>query len=467
MSTPIGSKWAVTASTAEVPTSALSKEDVFAWSLLSVIGFIVALKLTNGFHPVMSDFAQLYVAGAAFRHGVMPYGSYLPMNGMPEYAEGVLTVYYYPPVVGAIFAVPSLLPYVLADVIWIVAIVLVLGSAVWRMARLVWPQAHVAVPLLITLVTLLGSGARWNLVNHQPSAMIIGLLIHFCLTVAKRKNSPSILLALAISLKPTYLLPVLGIYLYDRDYRKVGMVLLAAIGLSLLAAAPTGFTETLGGYASVTRGLINGSINHATAIDSMSSYLEVHPELALASSPYRSSTASTYIDQMIHADFVASAWAPSAAGTAIVSKLIVLLGLAAAFLAAKTMRNQASEATSEKRFAFVAMLTALSLLIGYHNRYDLLALTPAGFVAVLAIRQNRYSAFGWMGAIAALLACWLLTSRLVSLWVEIMVGKTGLLPLLPICGYLVIGCFVACAIYVGYAPKADRRNLAFPTPEVI
>ncbi|HZO92037.1 MAG TPA: glycosyltransferase family 87 protein [Chthonomonadaceae bacterium] len=412
--------------------------------VLALIRFMLLLS-HKYWQPGFCDFDQIYMAGLAWRRGVVPYGVVEPAFHMPNGPDShILQAYYYTPL-GSMLAAPlSLLSFPRAIFLWKIGAFALLLYGVWRFSRLTLPDWPLSLHLFGLGVTALASSVRWNLLLLQPTALIVGGLLLFACAVIEERWTSALLLAVLISIKPSFFLPVVGLLAFRGRYRLLGLALGAILLLNLVALAPTGPRRTLAAYAEAIRSLDRpGTENDPRALESLGPYLNMRPDSPLAHHPQWSHKRGFWAEQQLSGVFLLSAWLPTLWQARALHGLLTLLALG--LLARLWWRAQVAQRYADPAFlaALFALLTGLALLSVYHRRYDALGLIPAVYVVLAMLHKNPRDLAAWAALGAGGLGAYVLAAGMVNLWLSRLVVPYGLLFLTPVFGYLTLAVCVA------------------------
>lgn len=392
-----------------------------------------------------SDFDQVYLAGAAWRHSLVPYGDVQPAfripNGPPS---SILINYYYLPLCSMLAAPLSLLPFPLAATAWKFGVFTLLFAGVWQFSRLVLPKWPSSVRLFAVGVTALSGSVRWNLVQLQPTALIVALLLFFVGAVIRKRWAGSVLLGILISVKASYLLPVVGLLAFCRQWKPLGALMAAMALLNLIALMPTGPGATLSRYRDSMQHVEDpGHMNYPSALDFLTPYLANDTSSPLAPLAPKGREPGHWSGEQIHATFLFSAWTRSVAQAKLLSLAFAVMTLGMlAWLWKQTARTGLIDDPAFLSLLFVTLNT-LGLLLVYHQRYDALALVPAAFVALAALERRPRDSAAWTAFGASFLFAYLLTGSLLDKWHIRLVVPHGWLVLVPLCAYLTLTVFLA------------------------
>ncbi len=386
-----------------------------------------------------SDFDQLYLAGTAWRRGIPPYGR-TPAFQVPDGpSSATLQVYYYLPFCSLLAAPLSLLPFPLADLLWRFGVFTLLLAGVWRFSRRVLPDWPVSLRLLALGLTAISGSLRWNLALHQPTALAVALALWFACALIEGRLGTAVALGVLISFKPTYLLPVVGLLLLQRHYRALCILAGAVVVLNVAALLPTGPVATVRAYRETMRHFEDpGSTNYPSALDVLTPYLRSDSASPLARfAPCHRGPEQWATDQL-HARFLFSAWVRTLA----LAKTLGLLFDVGFLLYLGLVLRRAQKTRLARDPSFVLLwcsaLMAFSLLMVYHQRYDLLALCPLVFVSLATLRRNDNKGAARLTLVVSFVATYPLTFRMVQFWHSRVVLPSGQLFLVPILSYLVL-----------------------------
>ncbi len=391
-----------------------------------------------------SDFDQIYMAGLAWRHGIVPYVKTTPEFGVADGPTSqIFGVYFYTPLCGMLASPLSFLSFPLASFVWKTGVFGLFLWAVWRFMRHVLSGWPVSARLFLLGVTALSGSLRWNLMQWQPTALIVALLLLFACAVLDNRWKVAIALGIIISIKVTYLLPVVGLLLW----RGQGKWLAALLGIVLLlngfALLPTGPTATLKAYRQSLRHMQDiGKQNYPDALDFLTPFLLDAPTSPLAVYTPHNRKAGEWSGEQIHLPFILSAWKQAAPwATWLQWPFIALVVAGLIGLARRTMRTSLAEDTLFQSLLF-CMFMSLSLLVVYHQRYDAVALIPLMPVSLALLERNRQDKSAWLLLGVTVFFAYLLSAGLLQRWYQHVVVPTGWLPLTPICGYLTLAAFL-------------------------
>ncbi|MGC9128498.1 MAG: hypothetical protein ACP5GA_07175 [Acidithiobacillus sp.] len=225
----------------------------------------------------------------------------------------------------------------------------------------------------------------------------------------------------------------------------LGGIAAAIVLLNGLSASQTGAYATWCDYRLALARV--DQVNDPRALEALTPHLWRRLDSPLAQDPRWERRHLTWVDPRIDFGSMVTAWFPyrvAATVGAVVFGALVLLLLVMAW-------TRSGRANLRDNTAFQANLFAASmagnLLLMYHQRYDAVALVPAVCVALGAVGRRPSNVAGWAALLSSVCFAYLLASRMVQGWLDRVVVPTGLLILVPLCGYLTLAAFICtCAI---------------------
>jgi hypothetical protein len=277
---------------------------------------------------------------------------------------------FYPPSTGLAVLPLGLLPYSLAEPLFLLLIVAAVVVGVRTLVRTVAPDSPTHVWTISSGAILLSACMRWGMTPLQGAPLVTGLL---CLMLAAMIKDQAVLAfalaTFAISFKLTLALPFLGLlFLYRRYF------LLAATGVTWVLLNALGFVR-LGGSSAFQGYLRN--VRMVETLDNVNT-----PDAWSAISVPRTD------------------WAYFFHGIGVPVELarivaLCLSALVALWLLAQSLRIS-KKPTLDLTIAFLTPAICLSLLCVYHHHYDI-ALIVVPVVAALGLRSpGRFTPALWL-----------------------------------------------------------------------
>ena len=257
-----------------------------------------------------SDFDQIYMAGLAWRHGIVPYVRTTPefgvVNGLTSQIFGV---YFYTPLCGMLASPLSFLSFPLSSFVWKTGVFGLFLWAFWRFMEHVLSAWPVSARLFLLGATALSGSLRWNLMQWQPTALIVALLLLFACAVLDNRWKVAVVLGVVISIKVTYLLPVVGLLLWRGQGKWLSALLGIVLFLNGFALIPTDPAATLTAYRQSLRHMQDvGKQNYPDALDFLTPFLLDAPTSPLAVYTPHNRKAGEWSGEQIHLPFILSAW---------------------------------------------------------------------------------------------------------------------------------------------------------------
>jgi hypothetical protein len=381
-----------------------------------------------------SDFDQLYLSGIVWREGRPPYGAVDPVFVVPNGPNNSILGYFLYSPLGAMLAAPlTFLAFPSACLLWLWFSFGLFLSGITRILRLLLPHAHLSLHLFLVGLVAISSALRWNMYLLQPTVFVCGALFWFACCYAEKRTGWALAFALLASIKFSYLLPVVGLPLFRRDVRFLAIfALFLCIGNSL-SMMQTGFGETLNAYrTTLARHDHYGSSFHPSA----NVYYQWRTNTLPATLP-DGSPMEVPGDQ-VHFTYIFSAWTHDVAASKRLHGVAALAVLGILAVQWRRMRDPARWETPPLTLMLFSYLMAVSLIIIYHQRYDLIALFPLGiFALAVLLRQPRNPAALTIVLGLAIFACFAPATLLTNIPV-ILVQRTGILAFIAITGYFSI-----------------------------
>lgn len=413
--------------------------------LLYLVGALSILlffrQVAQTYWASYSDFDQLFVAGVAWRKGLSPYnGHLLPYFAVPDGPTNeMLHTYYYAPLCAMLVAPFTLLSYPTVIALWKFGVFGLLLLACWRFVRLTCPEIPAAVSFLMVGITALSGSLRWNLVQFQPTALIVAALIWFVCAVLEDRFWLSIALGVLISTKMTYFLPVAGLLLFRHQYKQLALMMLLIGGLNGLSLVQTGPLTTIETYREAVRTFEEpGKMTRPDALDSLTPLLAAYPQSPLAKYAPKDREPGHWAGEQLHLRFILSGFGV-AYDTAKVIGGIFTLGVLLFFavLWRRTRSTGALRDPASQGVLFAAMMSS-SVVMVYHQRYDAIALLPCTFVAMGALYRRRNDVLAWTTLMSTLALSYVLAARMLNWWYVQVAVQRGWLIAVPLCGYVAV-----------------------------
>ena len=145
----------------------------------------------------------------------------------------------YPPSTAAALSPLALLPEPVARHVWLTISLFVLYLGVWCAMRVIDPHWTINTRLLLLGCVACAGSVRWSVFQYQAAVMVAGLLGIFLYAELKKRNVLSLLCALLITIKFSLLGPVLLLWLFRRQYRKIALLVVLAVVINVGATART------------------------------------------------------------------------------------------------------------------------------------------------------------------------------------------------------------------------------------
>jgi hypothetical protein len=360
---------------------------------LVLLGTIIAYRMSD---PNGQDFRCYYYPMAArFLHGQNPY----ILSGDPlhvaEAASGrapliVISVCAYPPSTAAALAPLALLPEPVARHVWLTISLCVLYLGVWCAMRVIDPHWTINTRLLLLGCVACAGSVRWSVFQYQAAVMVAGLLGIFLYAELRKRNVLSLLCALLITIKFSLLGPVLLLWLFRRQYRKMAILLVLAVVINVGATARTGFAETYAGWRINMANYANpGSNNYPNTVQNVKYWrsirypMEMQPGIA----PIPDLSAASDFTQWV---FLFSAYTENFVLANRLALLCSLLAMGGLILLWRRQRPNPDDTEFMLRLFAVAL--TLSLLVSTHIRYDTIILIYAFLIGIHLLRLKALKA---------------------------------------------------------------------------
>jgi hypothetical protein len=424
--------------------SVSSRERLLLWGGWAAIAFF-AIQAARQQWAHSSDFDQVFMAGVAWIKGLSPYTGHLLPHF--EVANGptnaMLHTYYYAPLSGMLFAPLALLPFPVAVHVFKLATFSLLFIGVWQFLRLCCPAVPATHRWWLLGATALSGSVRWNLVQLQPTALIVAFLLLFAVAAIENRRVSSIFWGILISIKITYLLPVVGFYLFRRDIRSCYILGAAVVVLNLLSIIQTGPLDTISTYRNAVVTMEDpGKTTRPDALDFLIPLITSEPTSPFAPLIPHDRKPGEWAGEMIHFPFVLSSWGLGYKASKYVG-LLLSLSLIGVYCVLWSRLHLVQLVSNSFQGLLFASLLATSLVIIYHQRYDAIALLPLSYIGVSALYRDPRDVMGWVVVCITFAFSYLLAARVLDWWYLRIVIPNGWLALVPICGYLSIAACLA------------------------
>jgi hypothetical protein len=433
--------------------------------LVGALGILLFVRqVARTYWSVYSDLDQLFVAGVAWRKGLSPYdGHLLPYFGVPDGPTNeMLHTYYYAPLSAMLFAPLTLLSYPTFIAVWKFSVFGLLLTACWRFLRLACPEIPASVSFALVGMTAMSGSLRWNLVQFQPTALIVAALIWFVCAVLEDRFWLAVALGVFISIKMTYFLPVVGLLLFRHQYKQLACMVILIGGLNALSLAQTGPFRTLETYRNAMRTFEDpGKMTRPDALDTLTPFLKAYPQSPLAQYAPKDREPGHWAGEQLHLRFILSAFGIGYEVAKILGGIFTLGVLL--FFGVLWRRARATGALQDagsQAVLFAAMMSS-SVLVVYHQRYDAIALLPCAFVATAALYRRRTDLLAWTTLISTLALSYVFAARMLNWWYVELAVQRGWLIAVPLCGY------VAVIVWAGSLGLVWRQVTAVENPLLV
>lgn len=378
-----------------------------------------------------SDFDQIYLSGIVWREGRPPYGAAQPAFVVPQGPSSrILDYFLYAPLASLLAAPLTFLPFPLVSSLWQWFSFGLFLSGIARLSQLLLPRQHWTVHLFLVGLVAVSSGLRWNMYLFQPTVFVCGALFWFACCYAEQRKGWAICFALLASIKFSYLLPLVGLPLFRRDFRFLAVMLTVIATANVASMMQTGFGATLRAYRTTLAHHDHyGSSFHPSA----DVYFQWRTGRLPATQP-NGEIMDTPGDQ-IHLTYIFSAWThnvPTAKKLHAIAALVILGILAMQW---HRMRDKARWNSPQLVLLLFGYLMAASLVVIYHQRYDLIALFPLVLCGVSLLRQNRRDWLALLPVLGVLVFVGLMPATLLTNVPVMLVERTGRLAFIALTGY--------------------------------
>lgn len=309
-----------------------------------------------------ADFSYLYFLARSLRDGNNAYDPAFWPTVAP-FEEGPPPGIYYPPTAGLVaFPFGLLSSYRVSLGAWFATVVVAVVGGIRALGRSARPPVDPAVWLTATGVLLLSSTARWGMTGLNAVVVVFGLLCAFLVFIDRGQRSAALVIALIVALlKPSVLLPFLGLFVLYR-YHVEWLAVLVATPLANVACF-----ARLGGLP---------------AFHAYRAQMSTLESLGNLNTPDPSATFSVPRADLKYFFYGLGS------GLQVSSVLPLLIGaLLGAWLLSVLLR--APRGVSRAQAATVSMvLSSLSLIVSYHHHYDLLMVFAPFVLACFDLRMR-------------------------------------------------------------------------------
>lgn len=424
----------------------------FIWGVLGCLFLGIFLLRLSGMHwQNFSDFDQLYLGGVVWREGRPPYGAVSPEFVVPNGpSNGVLKYFLYAPFGAMLVAPLTLLPYPIAPQVWLWLSVGLFLTGMGRFAKHVFPKASPSLLLFLVGAMSASSGLRWNLFLYQPTIFVCGAMVWFACCYVEQRRYTALIFALLVSIKFSYLLPLVGLPLFRRDYRFVALFFLCFLGGNSLSMLKTGFVPTFNAYRqTIAHHDHYGSPFHPDAGVYHLWRTDRLPNIKIEGRPIE------VPGDQVQFTYIFSSWThnvPSAKKWHLVAAAITL-----GILTWQWRRMKDKRLWEQPRLSLIlfSYLMAVSLITIYHQRYDLIALLPLGLVAWSSILGRQRRGVATIIAVGVTIFAGIMSATLLTNLPSVLAERTGLLAFVPVTGYFCI----LMAICAGMLLRQEWRHL--------
>jgi len=410
---------------------------------LVLLGIAIAYHMVD---PTGQDFRDYYYPMATrFLHGQNPYITSGDPLHVAEAASGkkpliALSQCAYAPISAAALSPLALLPEPVARQVWLIISLVILFLGAWGAIRVIDPTWTINTRLLLLGCVSCAGSLRWCVGQYQAALIVTGLLGIFLYAELKRRDGLSLLCAVLITIKFSLIGPVLLLWIFRRQYRKLALLVALAIAVNVAAMARTGLAET---YAGWRLNLINyanpGTNNYPNTVQNVKYWnsirypMEMQPGIA----PNPNISAAS---DFTHWVFLFSAYT---ANFALANRLALLCSLLAiGGLIALWRRQRPDPDDPEFLLRLFTVGITLSLLVASHIRYDSVILVYAFLIGVHLLKFKALRVQSLILTISCALVAFIAFGKITVLLISI-TATTHVRWFIPIYAYGATAAFLA------------------------
>lgn len=403
------------------------------------------MRLNSIHWQKFSDFDQLYLGGMLWREGRPPYGAFLPEFIVPNGPSNAVLKYFLYAPFGAMLVSPlTLLPYPAAPQVWLWLSVILFLTGIDRFAKHIFPDISSAFRLFLAGAVAVSSGLRWNLFLYQPTIFVCGALIWFACCYVEQRRYAALMFALFASIKFSYLLPLIGLPLFRRDYRFVALFLLCFLGGNTISMFQTGFLPTLDAYRQ--------TLAHHDHYGG-----PFHPDAGVYHlwRTNRLPVANMEVPgDQVQFTFIFSSWTRSVPTAKRWHSLASIVVLGILVWQGRQIKDKRLWEQPRPSLLLFSYLMAVSLIIIYHQRYDLIALVPLALIALDNVFRHRQRKLALVVFAGIMIFAGIMPATLLTNLPNALAERTGILAFVPITGYFCI----LMAICAGLLVNKERQQ---------
>lgn len=410
---------------------------------LVLLGISIAYRMVD---TKVQDFKDYYYPMAArFLHGQNPY----IISGDPlhvaEAASGkkpliAISECAYAPISSAVLSPLALFPEPVASHVWLVISLVVFFVGVWSAMSVIDPTWTINTRLLLLGCVACAGSLRWNVHQFQAAPLVTGLLGIFLYAEFSKRNTLAVLSALLITIKFTLIVPVLLLWIFRRQYRKLALLAVLAVVINAAAMAHTGLAETYAGWRLNLANYANpGTNNYPNTVQNLKYWrsipypMEMQPGIA----PNPNISAAS---DFTHWVFLFSAYTANFALATRLGLFCSLLALGGLILLWYRHRPDPNDSVFMLRLFAVAI--TLSLLVASHIRYDSILLIYAFLIGVHLLKFKATRSASLLLTTFCVLVAFIAVAKINSLLIWITLA-THVRWFIPIYAYGTTAAFLA------------------------